>query len=190
LFCLSFPLFSDSTSTNEKCQGSVNPIISASCSYVTSSAFGSTWAPDGTYSTTISGVSYVINLVSYTDPQTNTLAWKLLVVGEGTMPSTNYMTPVTDVTNYAVTDIANRFTTLETISQFMEFFAGASPIAPLTNNIIQRTNPSLTGITQQAMWLTYDVFKSIGSSVVVRFSLCCALSSCNHFPLVCCVTWI
>jgi hypothetical protein len=165
------------TTSNSKCTGSVNSVVAGSCGYLSTSA--TTWFADGNYQTTIGGVSYAINILSYTDPQTSTLAWKLIVVGEGSMPTSNYMPSITAATTYSITDIKNRFTTLETIPQFLNFFSGSSMVAPLTNNIVQRTNPSLTGITQQALWLTYNVFKSLGSSVLVRnscFILCFVFS--------------
>jgi hypothetical protein len=155
----------------------VNSILAGSCNYLSTSA--TTWLADGNYQTTIGGISYVVNILSYTDPQTSTLAWKLIVVGEGSMPTSNYMSTIMEATAYSITDIKNRFTTLETLPQFLNFFSGSSLVAPLTNNIVQRTNPSLTGITQQALWLTYNVFKSLGSSILVR-----SVSFCFLFCIV------
>jgi hypothetical protein len=139
------------TSSNSKCTGSVNSILAGSCNYLSTSA--TTWLADGNYQTTIGGISYVVNILSYTDPQTSTLAWKLIVVGEGSMPTSNYMSTIMEATAYSITDIKNRFTTLETLPQFLNFFSGSSLVAPLTNNIVQRTNPSINSYNKLSVKL-------------------------------------
>ena len=144
------------------CFQAVNDVISGSCSFLQSSTFGSTWAPDGQYETTIAGVSYVIDLVSYTDPQTQTLAWKLISVGPGTMPTTNYVTPIENAAYYTLTDLQNRLATVQSSVYWNLFLSGAYPTAPLTNNLISRGYPSSSSLTQQAFWSTFSAFKSMG----------------------------
>lgn len=149
------------------CTAAKNPTVKNTCTYLTGSTFGSTWAPDGDYQATIGGVSYVMNIASITDPQTSTLAWKMIVVGLGSaLPTTNYIPTLYESLDYTITDIKNRMSTVQTIPNYLEFLAGAHPSAPLDVNIIQRTDPSLTGISQQATWSAFNVFKSMGNIVV------------------------
>lgn len=156
-----------SGSTVILCTAAKNPTVKNTCTYLTGSTFGSTWAPDGNYQANIGGVSYVMNIASITDPQTNTLAWKMIVVGfSSSLPTTNYIPSMQESLLYTITDIQNRMSTIQTIPTYMEFLSGAHPTAPLDANIIQRTDPALTGITQQASWSVFNVFKSMGNIMV------------------------
>lgn len=149
-----------------------NPIVRGSATYLTSYLFGNTWAADGDYYTTIGGVGYVINIVSYTDPQTSTLVWKVISVGtDSSLPTSNYMTPQSDALMYSFTSISNNLATVQTASSLMTFFAGALNDAPITNNIIETdVNPSKTGSTQQALWLTFQIFRGMTPAQVVSLT--------------------
>ena len=154
-----------------KATSAKDPIVSQSAAYLTGSNFGNTWAADGDYYTTLNGgIGYVCNLVSYTDPQTSTLAWKFITCGmESALPAMNYITPQADALQYTVNDIGAQFSNIQAASQLMAFLAGSLNNAPNTKNLIETaTSPSLTGPTQQGLWLSYNVFKSLGTSLVCK----------------------
>lgn len=146
-----------------------NPEVSGSAAYVTGTNFGNTWAPDGEYYTTIGGVGYVINVMSYTDPQTRTLAWKVITVGkEASLAVANYLTPQNDALMYSYNYIINNIATVQTASALLTFFAGALNDAPNTKNIIEtNVNPSKTGTTQQALWLAFQIFRGMTPAQLV-----------------------
>ena len=152
-----------------KATAAKNPIVKNSALYLTGSTFGNTWAPNGDYYVTINGVGYVCNVQTYTDPQTMTIAWKIVSCGvESSLPTSNYVTPQSDALTYSFNDVSNNLATLQTSTNLMTFFAGSLNDAPNTNNIIETaTNPGKTGITQQALWLNLQVFRGMGPAQLV-----------------------
>ncbi len=151
-----------------------DPVVAQSSAFLTGYVFGNTWAADGSYYTTISGVGYVCNIATYTDSSTSTLAWKLVVCGqELSLPTQNYVTPQATALQYTTADINNQLQQIMTIGNLNNFLAGSLQDTPNSNNLISTaTDPLITGTTQQAVWSTWNVYKSMGTPVVSVILFC------------------
>jgi hypothetical protein len=147
-----------------------NEVVSQSASYLTGATFGNTWAPDGSYFTSLNGESYLIDIKSYSDLQTKTLMWKVISVGaEKSVPTANYQTPQSDALTNTVTDITNTFNSVKSASKFTAWLStGSLEDIPNTNHpIALNIEPSFDSLSREYMWLAYNMYKDMMPAQVV-----------------------
>jgi hypothetical protein len=111
---------------------------------------------DGVYSLTADGLSYAVELTSYVDSMSTTLNWRIVSVQlqNDTFPRSMEDTTV-DTARYIYNNLQQTILSLQYIPKVLNFHSSASINCPLEKTLLSlRSEPDISGLSQQSTWLT------------------------------------